>query len=495
MTMIHQDIDTKSYHAWWRKISVAYVPGVTTPLLENAAAALLEHLKRNGHAIHEQPVEGTDVILTTALFGEPLRWREALLFTARRRFGLEHSPTIFTMVHASPEKFEQTLQHFGRALQKDPPDPADFVFPGLAPEAYETLYEQGRRAGPILSLLRMVQTQSMSIRVILLVGEDVPLEAYTFDLVGAYPRSDGSNPDQFYEDLVGRMVTALSTHEITRHEVVEQKISRQVWNSLSTPNAMEVAGRELGAREFFTEMVRVGTLAHVPSLPDAISSQYSEGCFATWDPVLNGLVSTVTGSARPVIKDQLTEDELAVIVGIRADGSGAQVQHVEDKRNDPPSSEAVELMEMDLNLPRVTISVPGKEGEETYQVPMARSKLHGHRGVSAYDPRWVEHVFLDKPYYHFPVSCSTEAQANAIRQAFSRSEALRNPEDPRQVVFTVLPGHGIVIVEKWVEGKVPFQVMWEYMDQGYLQIQNRVPQGPLTFETGEKGMMVLKTLV
>jgi len=61
-------------------------------------------------------------------FGEPVRWREAMLFTARRRFNLEHSPTIFTIVQVSPDKFQNTLEYFERVLKKDPPDPSDFEF-------------------------------------------------------------------------------------------------------------------------------------------------------------------------------------------------------------------------------------------------------------------------------------------------------------------------------------------------------------------------------
>jgi hypothetical protein len=97
---------------------------------------------------------------------------------------------------------------------------------------------------------------------------------------------------------------------------------------------------------------------------------------------------------------------------------------------------------------------------------------------------------LDPPYYHFPVTCATEAQANGIHQAFARSEALRNPDDPRQVVFTVLPTHGVVIAEKWVHSKAPFQIIWEYFDAGHLQIENRVPQGVMEY-VEESGMMVL----
>jgi hypothetical protein len=41
----------------------------------------------------------------------------------------------------------------------------------------------------------------------------------------------------------------------------------------------------------------------------------------------------------------------------------------------------------------------------------------------------------------------------------------------------------VVIVEKWVEGKQPFQVIWEGMDQKDIEISNDIPQGPFTFQT------------
>jgi hypothetical protein len=175
-------------------------------------------------------------------------------------------------------------------------------------------------------------------------------------------------------------------------------------------------------------------------------------------------------------------------VGVRGDGKGAQVRHVQGRRNDPPSSEAVELMDMDSKLPRIELDQPW---EIDRPVPVVRSKLHGHRGVQSFDPRWVEHVPLDDPYYHYPVSCATQAQAQAIKQAFSRSQALQNPEDPRQLAFTVLPGHGVVIAEKWVADKDPFQAMWEAMDSGQLEVSNRVPQGTLSYGLDPNGRMVL----
>ena len=125
------------------------------------------------------------------------------------------------------------------------------------------------------------------------------------------------------------------------------------------------------------------------------------------------------------------------------------------------------------------------------KVPVARSKLHGHRGIASYNPDLVEFVQLDPPYYDYPVTCATDAQATGIKGAFAKSEALQNTNDPRQVVFTVLPTHGIVIAEKWVPEKVPFQTIWEFFQEGHLVLDNMIPQGFHEYQL-HGGQMVLK---
>ncbi len=476
-------------HPWLRTVRVSSVPGPATRLLERFTAELLERFRLMGHGLQEVPDERTDLILTTALFGVPIPWRKAVLFSARKRFGLPRSPTVLTLVHVRPEVLERELSRLGEALAKNPPDPADFSFLGLAPDAHRVLIEQGRRGGPILALERVLQAQTMSIRLLLVVGEDEPETVYHFDLVGAHPRSQADDREGLYEDIVLRIVTALSTSEVTEHEVVGEPISRPEWEALTTPRAMRAAGQALGERNFFTEMVRIADLVHVPAVADAVAHQYSEGCFATWEPALGALIATITGSARPVDKGKLTDDELAVIVDVRPGGNGVRVRHVEGKRNDPPSSEAVEMMDMDRSLPWITL---GEGWGPSARVPVLRSKLHGHRGVAGYDPRQVEFVPLEPPYYSYPVSCATEAQAQGIKQAFARAESLRSPEDPRQLVFTVLPGHGVVIGEKWVGGKAPFQAIWEAMDRGALQVVNAIPQGALRYVPDGTGRMALR---
>ncbi len=468
-------------HDWLKHTHVAFVPGQGATALESVLDGLADTFHRLGHEVQTAPNAQTDMIVTTAPFGKPMSWRDGLMFTGRKKFGLTHTPTVFTVIHVTEEELQAQLDHFERVLPKEPPDPADYDFPGLAPEAYLTFVEQGRRGGPMLALLRLLQAYSKSIRILLVVGEPQPSHAHLFDLVGAYPRIDAADLDAFYTDIALRMVTGVSTFEITKHQVLDNPIPRAVWDSSDAPRVMLHTSQELGKRRFFTDMIKVNKLVHVPAISDSLADQYSEGCFATWDPGLPGLVATITGSARPVDKAHITEDDLAIIVGIRSDGLGAQVRHVEGKRNDKPSSEAVEMMDMDGVLPHITLdSNWGRYAGQT--VPISRSKLHGHRGIAAYDSRFVEFAPLDPPFYHYPVSCATEAQARGIKSAFGRSESLRNPNDPRSVIFTVLPGHGIVVVEKWAAGKQPFEVMMDCMDAGYLVVQNIVPQGPHTFE-------------
>lgn len=474
---------TKPMHPWTRHVHVSFVPGPRDEFAEAMAPDLLAAFARLGHEVDEVPTPETDVVLTTSRFGEPLEWRQATFFSLRRTYGLVHQPTLYTIVHARREQFERLLARFETVLQKEPPDPRDYEFPGLSPTAYHVLVEQGRRGGPILALERLVQAQAMSIRVLLVVGDERAEDIYHFDLVGAYPTSEGATLDELYEDTARRIATTVSTTEVTAHEVVGETIPRSLWQSLETPAAMAAAGRELGRRGFFTEMVRIADIVAVPAVTEGVASQYSEGCFATWDPTLGALISTVTGSARPVDKGEITDDDLAVIAGVRDEGVGAQVREVEGKRNDAPSSEAVEMMDMDRGLPRID--------HHGTRVPIVRSKLHGHRGIAGYDAGRVEFVPLEEPYYHYLVSCATDAQAQGIKGAFERSQTLRDPDDPRLLAFTVLPGHGCFIAEKWVDGNAPFQTMWEFMEAGYLQVESRLPQGPMRYEDAGDGRMKL----
>jgi hypothetical protein len=473
-------------HAWLKTIEVSFVPGPMSAMLEETVDGILNRFSDLGHKVVDTPTDNTKVLFTTAPFGEPLPWRQSLFFTARHKFGLKHSPDLYTIIQISSKEFDQWISKFKKALAKDPPDEKEFLLDGLSPTAPRVLIDQGARGGPILSMSRMMQAQAKSIRVLLVVGDDHPERVYHFDLVGAYPVSINTDPTAFYNDIALRIVTTESTKEVTNHQIIEPIVTRAEWQNMTTPEAMHNAGQQLGERGFFTDMVRIEDLVQVPAVNEGVARQYSEGCFATWDSSINALVATVTGSARPVHKGKLTDDDLALITAVKSDGSGAVVRHVEGKRNDPPSSEAVEMMDMDTLLPHI------KKDDVKSEIPVIRSKLHGHRGVKAFNPKLVEYVPLDPPYYHYLVSCATEAQARGIKSAFSRAQTFLNPDDPRQIAFTVLPGHGVVMAEKWKAGKVPFQTIWEAMDSGDLEIDPHVPQGEMSYEPASDGRLALK---
>ena len=480
----------RDLHAWIHPIHLFADIETEDPILRSLTASLLDSFSRQGHHVQDDPDAKTELMLTTAEFYVPLDWRKALLFNQRRRFKIEHKPPILCLMHATPGELETLLRRLQAALDKQPPDPADFQFPGMASSAYKVLIEQGQRGGPILALERVLQSQAKCIRILLVVGQDKPEYAYLFNLVGAHPHIPFDSPDSFCDDVVKRLVAEACSHEVTNHQVVGDVIHSKQFNASKVPAAMRRASLELGKRNFFTAMVCIDDLVHVPALDRAIADQYSEGCFATWDPQLRALIATVTGSARPVDKGDLTDDDLSVIVGVQPDGSGALVRHVAGKRNDSPSSESVEMMGMDRFLPRIELD---SSWPLQADVPVVRSKLHGHRGIASYDPSLVEYIQLDPPYYHYPVSCSTDSQARAITSGFARSEALQKPDDPRLAAFAVLPGHGIVIAEKWISGTAPFQILWEYFDSGVIEVVKEIPQGPLAYAPNADGQMILHT--
>jgi len=80
-------------------------------------------------------------------------------------------------------------------------------------------------------------------RVLLVVGDEQPQEAYIFDLVGAYPRIPFHNEEDFLKEIVWRMVTVASTRTVSQHQMQGEPIPRQVWEALTAPRAMMQASR------------------------------------------------------------------------------------------------------------------------------------------------------------------------------------------------------------------------------------------------------------
>ena len=133
---IPYQIATAPTHGWVSAVHVSWVPGTGSPLSNQVGHEILRAFEGMGHVVDPRPNQQTDLVITTAPFGQPIGWRESLLFAGRRRLGLKAIPTPFSLVHVTPHELDRVLAHLRQALEQQPPDPEQFRFPGMAPQAW-----------------------------------------------------------------------------------------------------------------------------------------------------------------------------------------------------------------------------------------------------------------------------------------------------------------------------------------------------------------------
>ncbi len=92
-------LETHPVHDWLKTIHLHYIPGQRTPLLEQFITGLLTQFEASGHVVQPSADEDTDVLLTTAAFGQVINWRRSLMLTGRLLLKLEHTPVAITAIH------------------------------------------------------------------------------------------------------------------------------------------------------------------------------------------------------------------------------------------------------------------------------------------------------------------------------------------------------------------------------------------------------------
>ena len=479
-------------HAWIRPMTVAFLPQAMTPALKLATEAVLNWLRDNGSTVQETPDNATELLMTTGLFGQKVDRNDALMFHAKRRYPMLHRPPLITFVDIAEDDYQQWLKHFAE-LALLPPETVQTMdvaaYPGLGPEGLEVLALQARRGGPEVALGRFLQTQLISLRVLALrTSHDRPHKVVNFDLAGAHPTLQAENLETLGRELGLRLLAATCAREAENHNYLPDSFPKKQWDLLSTPDAMIQAGQTFAAYGFFTVPIQVKKLFGYRGLSNALSSQYSEGCYGIFDPDIPGLITTATGSAKLVDKRSITRHDQAIVVGIKPERDGAVVLPLEGNEDLCPSIEAMEMM--GICKAAGTHSRLNSRGE-TVEVSNVRCILHGHLGIADYDPAFVESVRLDAPYYQQLVSCGTDALANGTCVAFSRSASLQDPMDPRLVIFLEQPGHGIMVIEKWdpqSPEKAPFETLRAYLEAGHIKVSMDVPQSEIKWiETHQAG--------
>jgi hypothetical protein len=470
-------------HAWVRPIEVAYLPRQQTPAVALAAEALFAWLRGIGCALVARPSNSTDLIVTTGRFGQPVSRDRALLFHAKREYQLSRRPTLLTIVDIPEVEYQAWHGHFAELARLPEAEAARVQYAGLGPQAAEVIAHQARRGGPELALARYLQAQFLSIRVLALRTLDGrPFRAVHHDLAGARPVTEAADIETFAADAGARILAAACAREVNRHTISDEPLPAEAWDALEGPEAMLRAGPTFAAHGFFTTPFYVEKLLGYRGLSDAISAQFSEGCYAVFEPGVPGLITTATGSSRLVDKRAITRADQAVVTGLTRAGDGVVVRPVAGQESVVPSVEAVEMFSLCQAVPNHRRP---NARSEVVTVPNVRAILHGHLGVESYDPCRVEAVLLDPLYYTQLVSCGTGPLAAGTAAAFARSQALQDLNDPRQVIFLEQPGHGIMVAEKWPPpgspGR-PFDTIRDYLETGGLRTTLEIAQGPLGWE-------------
>jgi hypothetical protein len=470
-------------HPWTRPINIAQVPGRSSTAVDHAVEALLDWLRQAGCTLEPAPTNDTDLIVTTNVFGHAVNRDDSLLFNAKRLYKLTRRPQILTVIDVPEQEYQGWLARFELMARTPATDTAGESYLGLGPQAAEVIGQQARRGGPEMAFSRLVQAQMLSIRVMALrTKAGQPYRAMHFDLAGAHPMTDATDLESFAADAGPRLLAAVCATEVNHHVFAEPPVPAELWEALSGPEAMVRAGSTFTEYGFFTTPIYIEKVLGYRGISEAISAQYSEGCYGVYEADIPGLLTTATGSSRLVDKRAITRADQAVVIGVKPEQDGAVVRPVSGMETVVPSVEAVEMMSICEQVPshhRTNI-----RGEQV-QVPNVRAILHGHLGVASYDPERIEAVRLDPLYYTQLVSCGTGALAVATATAFGRSVALRNLDDRRAVVFLEQPGHGVMVVEKWpAEGiaKAPFDTIQEYLRAGYLTMTYDIAQGPVQWE-------------
>ena len=488
---------THKVHSWTHPISIAYMPGDNTAALDLACSALLDWLREAGCTVTDLPDNGTELIVTTRRFGDNVTREEALFFNAKRQYHLSSRPQLLTLVDVPEDEYQSLVQHFTAIAQLPEEEASRKQYPGLGPQAAGLISHQARRGGPELAFARLVQGQVLSIRVMAIRTQaGHPYRAMHFDMAGARPVTDATDLESFAEDAGPRVLAAVCAVEVNHHSFVDEPVPADLWESLSSPDVMVRAGSMFTQYGFFTTPLYVEKLLGYRGISEAISAQFSEGCYAVYEPDIPGLLTTASGSSRLVDKRSISRQDQAVVVGTRPDHEGAMVRPVAGMDRVVPSVEAVEMMGLCERVPKHRHL--NSHGLPVI-VPNVRAILHGHLGVAAYDPDLVEAVMLDPLFYTQLVSCGTGALAEGTATAFARSESLKDLHDPRRVIFLEQPGHGVMVVEKWPatdDGSQPFETIRDYLGTGILQMTLDIAQSLVRWEmaTGSDGQRLMRRI-
>jgi hypothetical protein len=258
-------------------------------------------------------------------------------------------------------------------------------------------------------------------------------------------------------DIRDRLVAVACATEVNdRLERIPDSVPTSAFDAARSPGVLVAAGRRMGSLGLLPPPHRVSDYVSV-TMASAYQRYlgikgFSEGMMFVYDPDLQALVVTASGSFE-VDKRDLRPEDVVVVDHKLADGR-LRLLEVAGAGQKGPSVEAWEVCALMAAAPKIRVSKdaggiwrPDPNG--TVEVPAVRGGLHAHVGVDEVDETLIESIPPDRATYPYGFGCGTDLMVDVAASTVRRSQAINDAADSRSYVRWPMLYHGEMAVELW----------------------------------------------
>ncbi len=306
-----------------------------------------------------------------------------------------------------------------------------------------------------IDIARTAAARICSPKIVFLSGNRATGELYE----ATYCTLEGGHPTDttdIVNKLRDRLVSAACAHDVGGdYRIIENGISRAVWEKTRTPEALIEAGHRMATLRLLPAPKMVSD--YVTPETARIYNRYlgmkgfSEGMLFAFDPETGTLMVTASGSW-DVDKRALKREEVVAIGGMK-DGK-VEVWAAEGVKPKGPSVEALEMYTLVQSVPKVRVS-QGADGEWRYDpngpvvVPIIRGGIHVHVGTEQINQEFVEDIPMNRRDFPYGFGCGTDLMKELAQDSARRSSAIMDINYPRRYARWQMLYHGDTVVELW----------------------------------------------
>jgi|GEM_PF-1053625 hypothetical protein len=279
------------------------------------------------------------------------------------------------------------------------------------------------------------------------------LEATLCTMEGGHP----SVTTDIVRDIRDRLVAVACATEVNdRLDRIPESVQTSAFDAARSPRVLVDAGRRMGRLGLLPPPHRVSDYVSV-TMASAYQRYlgikgFSEGMMFVYDPDLQALVVTASGSFE-VDKRDLRPEDVVVVDHQLADGR-LRLLEVAGAGQKGPSVEAWEVASLMAAAPKIKVSKdaggiwrPDPNG--TVEVPAVRGGLHAHVGVDEADETLIESIPPDRASYPYGFGCGTDLMVDVAAATVRRSQAINDAGDTRSYVRWPMLYHGEMALELW----------------------------------------------